>query len=109
MGDFVAKPEGRHLQTRRAMQLHRKFLFYGIAAMSVVPAVAQTSSSGSSSRGATETTSIPDFTGTWQHPVFPWFEPPASGPGPITNLSRWPQRVVEGGQAPTKEGVSDYD
>ena len=91
------------------MQLHRKFLFYAIVAMSVVPAVAQTSSSGSPSRGATETTSIPDFTGTWQHPVFPWFEPPASGAGPITNLSRWPQRVVEGGQAPTKEGVSDYD
>ena len=91
------------------MQLHRKFLFYAIVAMSVVPAVAQTSSSGSPSRDATETTSIPDFTGTWQHPVFPWFEPPASGPGPITNLSRWPQRVVEGGQAPTKEGVSDYD
>jgi hypothetical protein len=91
------------------MQLHRKFLFYAIVAMSVVPTIAQTSSSGSSSGGATETTSIPDFTGTWQHPVFPWFEPPASGPGPVTNLSRWPQRVVEGGQALTKEGVSDYD
>jgi hypothetical protein len=92
------------------MPLQRKFLFYVIvAASAVVPAIAQTPASAGVAGGTTEATSVPDFTGTWQHPVFPWFEPPASGPGPITNLSRWPQRVVEGGQAPTKEGVSDYD
>jgi hypothetical protein len=31
---------------------------------------------------------IPDFSGIWAHPYFPGFEPPASGPGPITNRSR---------------------
>jgi len=89
--------------------LPRKFLFCGIVAgWAAVPAIAQTPTSVSVAAGATEQASIPDFTGTWQHPVFPWFEPPASGPGPITNLSRWPQRAVEG-QAPSTEGVSDYD
>ena len=67
-----------------------------------------------SSEGATDgATSIPDLSGIWNHPAFPWFEPPASGPGPITNRSRAPQRPsgVSGSQAspPTKEGVSDYD
>ena len=87
--------------------MHRKLLFYAIVAMSAVPAIAQTSASDSLARSTAET-SVPDFTGTWQHPVFPWFEPPASGPGPITNLSRWRQLPIEG-QAPSKEGVSDYD
>ena len=92
------------------MPLQRKFLFYVIvAASAAVPAIAQTPASVGAAAGTTQIASVPDFTGTWQHPVFPWFEPPASGPGPINNLSRWPQRVVEGGQAPTKEGVSDYD
>src|SRR5262245_58364921 len=60
---------------------------------------------------------VPDFTGTWTHPVFPWFEPPASGPGPITNLSRWPESAQipndpGAGTAalpPSKTGISDYD
>jgi len=32
----------------------------------------------------------------WSHPSLPWFEPPATGPRPVTNLSR-------------KNGVSNYD
>ena len=91
------------------MPLQRKFLFYVIvAASAAVPAIAQTPASVGVAAGTTQIVSVPDFTGTWQHPVFPWFEPPASGPGPITNLSRWPQRAIEG-QAPSREGVSDYD
>jgi hypothetical protein len=31
------------------------------------------------------TSSIPDFSGIWAHPSSPGFEPPASGPGPVTN------------------------
>src|SRR6201982_1319755 len=42
-------------------------------------------------------TAIPDFSGIWRHGNLPWFIPPASGPGPVTNLSR------EKGT-----GVSDY-
>jgi hypothetical protein len=41
--------------------------------------------------------SVPDFSGIWRHGSLPWFVPPASGPGPVTNRSR--QR---------DSGVSDY-
>jgi hypothetical protein len=37
---------------------------------------------------AQSTVSIPDFSGIWGHPYWPGFEPPASGPGPVTNRSR---------------------
>src|SRR5258708_23147140 len=57
--------------------------------------------------------SIPDFSRVWNHPALPWFEPPASGPGPITNRSRGPQGPggATGSQAspPTEDGVSNYD
>jgi hypothetical protein len=57
--------------------------------------------------------SIPDFSRVWAHPSLPWFEPPVSGPGPVTNRSRGPQRPsgLSGSQAspPLKEGVSNYD
>src|SRR5258708_34945924 len=91
------------------MSLQRKFLFYVIvAASAAVPAIAQTPAPVGVAAGTTQIASVPDFTGTGQHPVFPWFKPPASGRGPINNLSRWPQRAIEG-QAPSREGVSDYD
>jgi hypothetical protein len=32
--------------------------------------------------------SIPDFSGIWAHPYLTGFEPPASGPGPVTNRAR---------------------
>jgi hypothetical protein len=34
------------------------------------------------------TSSIPDFSGIWSHASAPGFEPPASGPGPVTNRLR---------------------
>jgi hypothetical protein len=57
---------------------------------------------------------FPDFSGVWMHPAFPWYEPPVSGPGPITNLSRWAQQIPAGvagsaGLPPSKSGISDYD
>jgi hypothetical protein len=56
---------------------------------------------------------IPDFSGDWTHPAFPWLEPPASGPGPVTNLSRWPEQkpgaaTVSAVLFPSKEGISNY-
>jgi hypothetical protein len=39
------------------------------------------------------TASIPDFSGMWSHPFLPGFEPPTSGPGPVTNRSRLPSGV----------------
>src|SRR6266481_6460497 len=80
-----------------------------------VPAWGQTAGppAGLAKGGAQGAASIPDFSGVWNHPSFPWFEPPASGPGPVTNRSRWPQRPSGAGGSvavpPTKEGVSDYD
>jgi hypothetical protein len=55
--------------------------------------------------------SIPELSGVWDHPSFPWFEPPASGLGPITNLSRWEQYASDGSAPlpPGKVGVSDYN
>jgi hypothetical protein len=37
---------------------------------------------------ASARTAIPDFSGIWRHGSLPWFVPPASGPGPVTNRSR---------------------
>jgi hypothetical protein len=45
--------------------------------------------------GPQRAASVPDFSGTWRHGNFPWFIPPASGPGSVTNRSR-------------RNGVSDY-
>jgi hypothetical protein len=63
--------------------------------------------------GGQEAAPVPNFTGLWNHPAFPWFEPPASGPGPVTNRMRWPQLPGDASGTvavpPTKEGVSDYD
>src|SRR5882762_6902708 len=76
------------------MSMQRYFLlFVAVATAAVMPAMGQTLSAagpaGSETHGAA---SIPDFSRVWTHPAFPWFEPPASGPGPITNLSRWAGR-----------------
>jgi hypothetical protein len=83
-------------------------LFVAVAMAAAMPAAATPDS---------ETLSaalVPDFAGVWTHPAFPWFEPPASGPGPITNLSRWAEQRPSGeaGSAalpPSDHGISDYD
>jgi hypothetical protein len=36
----------------------------------------------------------PDLSGNWAHPYLTGFEPPASGPGPVTNRSRRPDGVA---------------
>jgi hypothetical protein len=81
-------------------------------------ALAQTATPVSPGSGVTNgAASIPDFSRAWFHPSFPWFEPPASGPGPITNLSRWPQLRSDAASGTVAlpplplgvEGVSDYD
>jgi hypothetical protein len=98
------------------MYRQRNFLlFAAMTAAAALPAVAQTPSTVGS--GGSETHSaawIPDFSRVWTHPAFPWFEPPASGPGPITNLSRWAGRGSSGlggslALPAGKVGISDYD
>src|SRR4051794_37413406 len=51
-----------------------------------VPAAYAAEGAPESNPGATA-----DFSGIWSHPSFPGFEPPASGPGPVTNKARRPQ------------------
>jgi hypothetical protein len=97
------------------MPLQRNvFLYVIVAASAALPAFSQTSANGGSP--IKSAVPVPDFSGTWTHPVFPWFEPPASGPGPITNLSRWPESAqIPNGEAgsaalpATTTGISNYD
>src|SRR5215469_1494759 len=57
-------------------------LVVGLAA--TAPALGQTAAPS----GAAAQSSIPDFSGIWWHQSLPGMEPPASGPGPVTNLVR---------------------
>jgi hypothetical protein len=73
------------------MRRQRNFLlFIALAAAVATPALGETVTSriGPASGETKGATPIPDFTRVWIHPGFPWFEPPASGPGPVTNRSR---------------------
>jgi hypothetical protein len=102
------------------MSRQRNFLlFIALAVAVATPALGQsvTSGGGPASGLTNSATLVPDFSRTWNHPAFPWFEPPASGPGPVTNKSRWPQQTGDGISGslalpplpPGVEGVSDYD
>jgi hypothetical protein len=80
------------------MTVQRKLLLMVILA-AAVPALAQqvAPTAGPAKIVAQGAASVPDFSGIWRHGNLPWFVPPASGPGPVTNLSR-----MKG------LGVSDY-
>jgi hypothetical protein len=112
-------PSWKTSEQEVGMRRQRNFLLVtALAAAVATPALGQTATSGAGpASGVTNTaTSIPDFSRIWLHPSFPWFEPPASGPGPVTNRSRWPQRpgddsgtVAVPPLPPGVAGVSDYD
>jgi hypothetical protein len=79
------------------------------AAASVTAAFGQTVTPavGPGGSGAQSAASIPDFSGIWSHPYWPGFEPPTSGPGPVTNRLRLrggPQRGV----GDPRQLVGDY-
>jgi hypothetical protein len=99
------------------MRERRNFLLL-IALVVAAPAWGQTVAAGDgpAAAPASSAASIPNLTGVWMHPAFPWFEPPASGPGPVTNRSRWPQRPMDASGTvaqpplpPGVPGISDYD
>src|SRR5882672_4777663 len=81
------------------MRMQRHLLLLVTLAAAVTPASGQQSAPAVApvNVAAPAAASIPDFSGIWRHGNLPWFIPPASGPGPVTNLSR------EKGT-----GVSDY-
>jgi hypothetical protein len=76
------------------MNVHRRniLVLVTLAAAAATPALGQTAAPATGPQGAA---SIPDFSGIWWHPSLPGFEPPKSGPGPVTNRSR-------------RNGASDY-
>jgi hypothetical protein len=71
----------------------RPFLFVGMLAVAAATAaLGQTAAPGTGPAGAASQThsSIPNFSTTWVRLSLPGFEPPLSGPGPVTNRSRRP-------------------
>ena len=80
------------------MNVKRHLLLLAVLATAVMPASGQQAPVAAPANiGAQSAKSTPDFSGIWRHGNLPWFIPPASGPGPVTNRSR------ERGS-----GVSDY-
>jgi hypothetical protein len=81
------------------MNAQRDFLLLVTLATAaiVAPAAAQTAASTILVAGSgPHETSVPDFSGVWNHPSLPWFEPLPTGPSPVMNLAR-------------RNGVSNYD
>jgi hypothetical protein len=82
------------------MNVQRNLLLLLILTAVAGPASGQQAApaSGEANSGSKSAASIPDFSGIWRHGSLPWFVPPASGPGPVTNRSRRKDN-----------GVSNYD
>jgi hypothetical protein len=82
------------------MNVQRHLLLLVTLAAAVTPASGQqvVPAAAPANIGAKSAAAIPDFSGIWRHGNLPWFIPPASGPGPVTNRSREPGT-----------GVSDYN
>src|ERR1700682_1537803 len=80
------------------MNVQRDFLLLVALAAAATPALGQqrAPAAGLVNIAAQGAPSIPDFSGVWRHGSLPWFEPPESGPAPVTNRSR-------------RNGVSNYD
>jgi hypothetical protein len=73
------------------MRAKRDFLLVGTLLAAGLVGMAATQGAGPAAGE-----DVPDLSGIWWHPSLPGFEPPASGPGPVTNRSR-------------RNGVSNYD
>ena len=81
--------------------MRRHFLLVvGLAATVAAPALEQTVASAGEPTGSVTsgTGSIPDFSHVWMHPAFPWFEPPASGPGPVADAKATIHPVAQSGR-----------
>jgi hypothetical protein len=92
------------------MHRQRNFLLLVASAVAAAtPALGQsvTPAAGLAKSDAHIAASIPDFSGLWSHPYFPGFEPPASGPGPVSNRSRLGAGPQRGASDPTQL-VGDY-
>jgi hypothetical protein len=97
----TAAENRRNHNWEAGMKVQRRdfLLLVTLAAAAATPALGQavTPAAGPAKSDTHTAASIPDFSGLWSHPYFPGFEPPASGPGPVTNrlrLGAEPQRGV---------------
>jgi hypothetical protein len=73
------------------MHRQRHFLsLVTLAAAAATPVLGQAVApmAGPASSGTQSAAATPDFSGIWARLSFPGFEPPLSGPGPVTNRSR---------------------
>jgi len=88
------------------MNLQRTLLLLGMLMAAASPASGQqtASAAGQANSGSQGAVSAPDFSGIWRHGSLPWFVPPASGPGPVTNRSR----RKDNGQSDYGQLVGDY-
>src|ERR1700732_2336032 len=99
-----AKPEvGMNLHCGNALLLATYLVTTALAA---APASGQTATP--TSGAAQSPASIPDFSGIWRHPSLPGFEPPPSGPGPVTNRSRRTNTKRQPGASDYDQLVGDY-
>jgi hypothetical protein len=72
------------------VERRRNFTLIGaLVTAAAAPAVAQTvRTADAPAGGITIAAPTPDFSGIWAHSSWPGFEPPRSGPAPVTNRSR---------------------
>jgi hypothetical protein len=88
------------------MNVQRTLLLLATLAAAASPAWGQQegAATGQANAGPQSAASVPDFSGIWRHGSLPWFVPPASGPGPVTNRSR----RKDNGQSDYGQLVGDY-
>jgi hypothetical protein len=71
------------------MRRQQDFLFSVMLMAAVTaPACGQTPMAAAGPSNSAAASSIPDFSGMWVHVYWPGFEPPATGPSPVTNRER---------------------
>jgi len=79
------------------MNWQRDMLLIVMMAAAAVSALGpRTLAGGPADKEAQSAASVSDLSGVWRRGGLPWYEPPASGPGPVTNRSR-------------RNGVSNYN
>jgi hypothetical protein len=95
----------KNTQGARMDAQRSSFLVLTLAIAAVTPVSAQMPTA------ASQSVLIPDFSGVWGHPyLFPGFEPPLSGPGPLVNKFRRKQLVdADGRPLPANEAVLPGD
>jgi hypothetical protein len=85
----------------------RKILLLATLVTASVAGAFLTQAATAAPAGSDAQSAVPDFSGIWSHPYWPGLEPPASGPGPVTNRARLLGGPQKGVSDPRKL-VGDY-